>query len=359
MSDPALNWLLNDYQNAPAELPSVWLCDEAMSGFTEHLPVRDCSQFISNRWDVYTGLSQQQQRVLFNDFDLSHIADDSQARVYYRISKEKPVVHHIINAAARVLQPGGELIIVGLKNEGAKNILDKAAALLGSPKVTQKNGLSYSARLVKKSLSTPLDDSDYTRLRAIAQLTGGDNNEYSLYSKPGQFGWQKIDAGSDFLLSTLQQQNASLANNTHLTVLDLGCGYGYLSCRAAQDLLIPPTSHFTLTDNNAAALHSARYNCAQLGLQATVVAADAGKEIEQRFDLLLCNPPFHQGFSLSDELTERFIASASAHLKPNGYAYFVVNAFIGIEQKSKAYFKVCHELGNNRKFKILAFSQPR
>ncbi|WP_339615560.1 methyltransferase [uncultured Gilvimarinus sp.] len=361
MNDPALHWLLEHYHNAPAAIDSVWLCDEASREFTDHLAVRAQTQFISNRWDVCERLKAHQHGVTFNDFDLSAIADNSQERVYYRISKEKPVVHHIINAAARVLQPEGELVIAGLKNEGAKNFLDKAAQVMGCSKATQKHGLAYSAQLNKRQISALLDDSDYSRLRPIAPLnnTGQTQGagELLLWSKPGQFGWQKIDAGSAFLLSTLAQQN--MPSNEPLTVLDLGCGYGYLSCRAAQTLFNTPQTAFTLTDNNAAALRSAHYNCEQLGLDATVVPSDAGTEIAQRFDVILCNPPFHQGFNVSDDLTERFIASAGEHLQPGGQAYFVVNAFIGAEQKAKAHFAECRALANNRQFKVLALSKPR
>lgn len=355
MTDPALQWLLSHYQNV-AEAPTLWLCDEAARDFTEQLPARAQTHFISNRWDVYQRLNDDGHRATFNDFDLADIADNSQARVYYRISKEKPVVHHIINAAARVLQTGGELVIAGLKNEGAKNFLDKAARALGCAKATQKHGLVYSAQLSKRQVDALLDDSDYTHLRPIATLNDTDHSERTLWSKPGQFGWQKIDAGSEFLIATLSQHPT--VSNTATRVLDLGCGYGYLTARAAHTLFNPSRTHFTVTDNNAAALHSARYNTQQLGITAEVIAADAGAGIAQQFDVVLCNPPFHQGFSVSDELTERFIASASTHLKPEGQAYFVVNSFIGVEQKAKAYFGVCREINNNKRFKVMALSQP-
>jgi 16S rRNA (guanine1207-N2)-methyltransferase len=355
MNDPALQWLLSHYQNA-AEAPTLWLCDEAARDFTEQLPSRERTQLISNRWDVYQRLSAGGHRASFNDFDLTDMAAASQARVYYRISKEKPVVHHIINAAARVLQPGGELVIAGLKNEGAKNFLDKAARVLGCAKATQKHGLAYSAQLGKQHINALLDDSDYTHLRPIATLTSANGREPTLWSKPGQFGWQKVDAGSEFLITTLSEQLP--LNDVAARVLDLGCGYGYLTARAAHGLFNPSTTHFTLTDNNAAALHSARYNTKQLGLTAEVIAADAGAGINQRFDVVLCNPPFHQGFNVSDDLTERFIASASAHLKPEGQAYFVVNGFIGLEQKAKAHFGACREISNNKQFKVMALSRP-
>lgn len=356
MNDPALDWLGSQYQNADAAHNTLWLCDEAAREFTDQLPLRSNTQFVSNRWDIATRLGEGQHRVSFNDFNLDAMADDSFDAVYYRVSKEKPVVHHLINAAARILKPGGQLIIAGLKNEGAKSILDKAAKRLGCAKATQKNGLAYGARLSKIELSAPLDDSDYHRLRPIATLTEGGANNASLWSKPGQFGWQKTDAGSAFFIATLKQQ--SLSAHQPLTVLDLGCGYGYLTACAAHSILHKHLAHYTLTDNNAAALQSARYNCEQLGLSAEVIASDAGREINGHFDLILCNPPFHQGFNVSDDLTERFIASAAAHLSKNGQAFFVVNAFIGIEQKAKAHFAQCQELANNRQFKVLQFTGP-
>jgi 16S rRNA (guanine1207-N2)-methyltransferase len=141
---------------------------------------------------------------LFNDFDFTALADNSIQRVIYRVSKEKPSVHHIINQALRMLVPGGELIIAGLKNEGTKTYIDKAKNIFGQGS-SQKNGLAYRGNFYK-SANAPcaelLDDQDYPRLRSF-------NSEVlDFYSKPGLFGWDKIDQGSAFLIDEFIEQLA-------------------------------------------------------------------------------------------------------------------------------------------------------
>ena len=58
----------------------------------------------------------------------------------------------------------------------------------------------------------------------------------------------------------------------------------------------------------------------------------------QKFDLVLCNPPFHKGFQHNKSLTEKFIKSARDHLQKTGIAFFVVNEFVGLETIGKSYF---------------------
>ncbi|MCV6626215.1 MAG: class I SAM-dependent methyltransferase, partial [Cellvibrionaceae bacterium] len=115
------------------------------------------------------------------------------------------------------------------------------------------------------------------------------------------------------------------------------------------------------TDNNAAALASCEHNLQQLKalrpkLETGVSAADCADRIEQRFDLIVCNPPFHQGFNVDNSLTDKFLNAAKNHLNQNGQAYFVVNSFIGIEKKAQQIFKRVETLANNKQFKVLRFS---
>jgi len=169
------------------------------------------------------------------------------------------------------------------------------------------------------------------------------------FSKPGQFGWQKTDAGSVFLLASLEQLAPAIP--PHL--LDLGCGYGYLAVGAATQIFNTAPAAITLTDNNAAALLAAEKNCALHQLTATLCAGDAGNTLSQKADLLLCNPPFHQGFSVSGDLTDKFLAAAARLTTHQGQALFVVNAFIPLEQKARRFFAHSQTLANNQQFKVI------
>ncbi|MCP8898885.1 class I SAM-dependent methyltransferase [Gilvimarinus xylanilyticus] len=343
MNDPALQWLLQQ----PDSGTCVWLCDEHFYGHEHHLPRGEHHLYICNRYDITQAIQAAGRIALFSDFADADLPDSIDT-LYYRISKEKPVVHRALNIARQRLNTGAQLHLAGLKNEGAKTYLDKAAKLLGAPKSTQKNGSAYCASIALNERHTPLDDSDYNQLRALAKSP-------DFITKPGQFGWQKVDEGSAFLLAQLKEHQA-LAQCDSL--LDLGCGYGYLGVSAASELMNDPPAQLVLTDNNAAAILSARENLSGFQLQGEVIAGDCGDTVNGRFDRVLCNPPFHQGFSLSQDLTERFVKSAALHLHRKGCAWFVVNSFIPAEQKAKPYFKKIECIANNKQFKVLALSEP-
>ena len=86
---------------------------------------------------------------------------------------------------------------------------------------------------------------------------------------------------------------------------------------------------------------------------------DCAGQLEGSFDLIVCNPPFHQGFEVEGDLTDRFLAAANRLLEPSGKAVFVVNAFISLEKKAASYFQQVDTLANNRSFKVIVCASPR
>lgn len=348
MSDAASDWLINTIRHENAE-KALWCSDENIQGsLTASKNWQTKPILMSNRWDVAQRAEEQGFIAYFSDFNFSVFEDESFSHVFYRISKEKPVTHHIINAAYRLLTPGGKFFISGQKNEGIKTYIDKAALLFASPTSAQKNGLIYTATLKKMSQHSTnfLDDSHYHQLRPIASL-----DSITPYSKPGLFGWNKIDQGSEFLIRELPAfLNTLPARPTGL--LDLGCGYGYLTLMTAT----LDVTQRVLTDNNAAALTTASYNCERHGLNVQVIAADCGDQVQGTFDLILCNPPFHQGFAVDGDLTNKFIRGTKRLLAKNGSAVFVVNQFIPLERKASEYFRKVQLLADNGSFKVVALS---
>lgn len=304
---------------------------------------------MTNRWDVAQQAQTRGFTTNFSDFNFSDIGDQSIDGFFYRISKEKPVVHHLLNQAWRCLKPEGELFLAGYKNEGTKTYIEKIAALFGCSKNIVKDGPVYSAKLIKQAAYDPsqlLDDSNYAQARPIAP-----DSELKLLSKPGLFGWNKIDAGSALLIEQLKQfpPFPSSANRC----IDLGCGYGYLSVAAASLGNCKNIESWILTDNNAAALDLAQKNLLLNNLIGEVIAADAGKELTAKADLLLCNPPFHQGFDINGDLTDKFLKNAKRLLGINGIALFVVNQFIPLERKAAPLFKQIKVLADNGSFKVI------
>ena len=343
MTDDALVCLCDHLGELPGR--KLLIADEQLdSSLLLRLTGSDVT-ILTNRFDVHQYAQGNRLQSQFNDMDLA-TCDGKVDLVAYRVSKEKALVHHIINQAPRVLKPQGQLVICGYKNEGIKTYISKAESYLGAKASITKGPRHLKiASFTPLSLGEVLDDRDYGLIRPI-----DDNQATPIYSKPGQFGWNKIDAGSQLLAESLLQQDKP-SNNP--SVLDLGCGYGYLSLTLGG----MGFSQIVATDNNAAALACCQKNFDAHAIKGEVIAADCADVIHQRFDWVVCNPPFHRGFAHEKSLTEKFLKSAKSHLKNSGTAFFVVNEFIPIESAAAPYFHSLETLGSEAGFKVLRLQQ--
>lgn len=352
MSDAALTWIILQLQQhlSSPQIKAVWCTDEnVLAGLPCIAPKSDLL-VLTNRWDIAQEATQKKFNTQFNDFDLSMVADNSLDYFFYRISKEKPIVHHLLNEAWRSLKPHGKLFIAGHKHEGVKTYIEKTTALFHTQKNITKQATAYFSVLEKNSpynLQQQLDDSDYCQLRLIA------TEPCPIESKPGLFGWNKIDQGSQYLVDQLADILHTHPNKPS-KALDLGCGYGYLTLAAAQLDACKTITHWSMTDNNAAAVVTAKHNINLNKLPAEVIAADCANSLQGAFDLILCNPPFHQGFSVEGDLTERFLAASRRLLAPTGIAVFVVNQFIPLERKASGLFSKITTRASNGSFKIVS-----
>lgn len=335
------------HDNALADTRLLWIADENMpSHCCGELAAFTQLTFVTNRFDLYQTalqvLTQAGHAVLFNDFDLPVFEGGHFETIAYRISKERPVCHWVFSQATRLLTHQGALLLVGQKDEGIKGYIDKCVKQLGFTGKQVKSGKEYLAALcLSETTKEQLDHKNYPALRTIAEAF-----HLNIHSKPGLYGWQKIDEGSVVLVEEFVKL-ASL--RTYRSALDLGCGYGYLSIAMANSEI----SRIIATDNNAAAIIACQDNLKSFNVDTRVIAGDCADNISERVDLVMCNPPFHQGFSVEAQLTEKFVAAAAERLCDGGDALFVVNAFIAIEKVAQRYFSDITRLSNNSKFKVI------
>ena len=314
-------------------------------------------QVLSNRFDIAHQAQLANSKTLFNDFDFSVFSNASFGCVVYRVSKEKPVAHHIINHSLHLLTDDGELILLGAKNEGIKTYAKKAADYFNTRAMVAKHGNYYLATICKNSSSANEAESRLLPLKtpyeSLAPIINCEMGQ--LFSKPGLFGWNKIDRGSALLAQHLNIFFAGFATLPK-TLLDLGCGYGYLSVMAAQTQSENPL-RIVASDNCAAAIIACRKNFTTFNINGEVVADDCASNITGTFDALLCNPPFHQGFKTDSRLTEKFINAAAQHLKHSGRALFVVNQFVPLEKLAQSVFSRSEKIAEANGFKLVVLSK--
>jgi 16S rRNA (guanine1207-N2)-methyltransferase len=325
---------------------TLWLADEGALPYVNAVQASPLLHMVSNRIDVVRAAQAGGHAAHFSDFDFSACGVNDFARVVYRVSKEKAVVHHVINQAARLLPVGGQLFLSGLKTDGIKTYAEKCKALFGEGKIT-KHGAAYIAAFTKRhEVVEWLDDQQYCDLRWIETPT------LNFYSKPGVFGWDKMDEGSALLVAAAEKYFAA-ADIQPTSLLDLGCGYGYLTLMTRYWPLVWRVA----TDSNAAAVVAMCANAEHYALSVDVIADDVGRSLQEYFDVIVCNPPFHRGFATADDLTDTFLQQAARLLHAQGVALFVVNAFIPIEQKAARYFSAVTVLENNRAYKVIAVNR--
>ncbi len=143
-----------------------------------------------------------------------------------------------------------------------------------------------------------------------------DGREYQLSAARGVFSADHVDAGTMVLLENAPPPPAGG------TLLDLGCGYGPITCALA---LRSPAARVFGVDVNERALSLTRGNADALGL-ANVCAGTPDEVPEDvTFDRIYSNPPIRVGKAVLREMLSRWLA----RLADGGCGYLVVHRNLG------------------------------
>ena len=150
---------------------------------------------------------------------------------------------------------------------------------------------------------------------------------FAVYAHGGAFAGATLDIGTRALLDTFPALFASHRGSVD-HIVDLGCGTGVLATSAALRLR---ETHVTATDRSWAAVSSARLTAdnAGVGTRVAVTQDDAGAGIaDGSVDLVLFNPPFHDGAAVDEEMSHRMFRSAARMLRPGGSLAVVYNSHL-------------------------------
>ncbi|MFB7889028.1 class I SAM-dependent methyltransferase [Cellulosimicrobium cellulans] len=113
-----------------------------------------------------------------------------------------------------------------------------------------------------------------------------------------------------------------------LDVVDLGCGTGLLATWAARRW---PEAKVVATDRSDAAVRSAALTAREneVGDRVRTVRDDAGATLaDASADVVLLNPPFHDGAALRTDAAHRMFATAGRVLRPGGELWCVWNSHL-------------------------------
>ncbi|WP_410498252.1 class I SAM-dependent methyltransferase [Chitinibacter sp. S2-10] len=170
--------------------------------------------------------------------------------------------------------------------------------------------------------------------------------EIELHNVAGVFAEQKIDIGSRFFIEHFDRLPA--VNS----VADVGCGNGLLSLAYHR---LHPAARLSLFDESLAAVESARMSFSHNAPDAlvTITHHDGLADIEQKFDLILINPPFHQQNTVTTDIALSMFEQARACLNPDGELWIVANRHLNYQKDLKRWFKRIESVAQNAKFVII------
>lgn len=153
--------------------------------------------------------------------------------------------------------------------------------------------------------------------REIAFSVAG--REYSLVSAGGVFSADRLDPGTAVLLRKGDLPSADAAG----PFLDLGCGYGPITCVLAT---VAPRARVWAVDVNERARELTAENAGRVGAAQRVrVASPDEVPPDVRFAEIWSNPPIRVGKSDLHGLLERWLP----RLAPDGVAWLVVARYLG------------------------------
>jgi 16S rRNA (guanine1207-N2)-methyltransferase len=135
------------------------------------------------------------------------------------------------------------------------------------------------------------------------------------------------------------------------TVLDLGCGSGALGIVASS----LTSGQIAMVDADIEAVRSATRTAEANGLTNwRALASDvAGAVLDERFDVVVTNPPFHVGKATDLDVPLQFIIDAHDVLAPGGRMFLVANRTLPYEQAVTHRFGNVSNLHDGPRFKVL------
>ena len=178
--------------------------------------------------------------------------------------------------------------------------------------------------------------------KVIAEING---IPFYFYTDNGVFSKGELDFGTELLL-----KNFKYDNPINKTLLDIGCGCGPIGIYA---------SHLgfavDMSDVNKRAIHLSKMSLKEQNLNANVFESDAYKNITNKYDYIVSNPPIRVG---KEKLYE-IVMNAKEHLKDGGSLWIVVRKQQGAEsmvRDMKNAYKTVEVIAKKKGFFIIKAS---
>lgn len=253
-------------------------------------------------------------------------------------------LNDLVTAMAHdALAPGGTAFFVGENKAGIRSAADVFTKRMG-PIVFSDRARHCALFEARRNVAAADHGTNLSTWEHDYQLDAGPSS-LRIVTVPGVFGLGRLDAGTRLLLDHLPSDLAG-------SVLDFGCGSGVIGAVVKARI---PDCAVTLVDASAFALHASARTFATNAISGErIIASDVFSHVDGTFDLIVSNPPFHQGIATNYEIVSSFFAGCASRLTPGGRVVIVANKFLPYERQMAEALSPPVVLAQNDKFKVLA-----
>ncbi|MEO5963079.1 MAG: methyltransferase [Thermomonas sp.] len=249
----------------------------------------------------------------------------------------------LAKACAAVAKDG--VVVVSVANdEGAKSRETDLKQLAGAVSVVSKHHCrvfwTAPGAAIDPALQAQWAHADVARRITAADVPGG-----GFQTRPGVFAWDRVDAASAMLAT-------ALPDDLQGRVADFGAGWGYLALQVMSRC--PLVTSLDLYEADARALALADANLVDARIPVHLHWQDVAAGVGERFDAIVCNPPFHAlGRGDRPDIGRAFIDAAAQALNPGGRLWLVANRHLPYEQALADGFAAVAIVAQHGGFKIV------
>lgn len=281
------------------------------------LSVTEASNIVifTRYWDIYEALSPFYKTIFSSWIDQECSAD------IFIISHQKGKLYTKLNLkmCSSHSHQNSLIFLFGYNTDGIKSFKKIFNEIIGPPLYQESAGHAqiYGGKNLsskKASLADFKDSYSYTYL----------NKALSITNYPGVFSFGELDHGTAFLLDYLKDKG----NDHSLNILDFGCGSGIITACLG---LLYPNATIDAVDHFSLSLQSTIETTDQLKQPLNIYPTDGFSKIDKTYDLIISNPPFHKGTSISYGTTTGFLSEVKKRLNKKGSLIIVANVFLKYE----------------------------
>lgn len=273
----------------------------------------------------------------FKLMDISQSPDQQFDQVIIFLPKAKQRIKYVAHFAQGALNDDAEIWFVGENKGGIKSLAKNL-----KKDFEQADKIATGKHSAVVSCSKPLNDKPFNP----TDYYSTQQNELGLEMKalPGVFSQEKLDKGTQVLLDNLPRKIKG-------RILDFGCGAGVIGSYISQHREF---EEIEMIDDDILAIKSAQKNVEANQIPLTEAYLSNGLDnVEDRYNWIISNPPFHQGVKTEYNVTETFLREVKGYLKLSGKLCIVFNEFLNYETILRQHFKGVNEVAKQNGFKVV------